>query len=84
MPNATAEKQLFDWAGGWDQFDTAGFTFYDVTLKVPMGPFTIGAQFSVANVDYEKSIVELLDGETSYKFPLILSVGPGITLRSGE
>jgi hypothetical protein len=75
-PRIAAEQQLFDFTGGWDQFDTAGFTFYEVTTTVPIGTLPTGRKFDYANVDYENSRVEFGNtaGET-YTFNLILTVG---------
>lgn len=70
------EKQLFDWAG-WDQADTAAFTFYKVKLKVQIGRHKPGKKFSMAFVDYEKGILELyatVDTTIAEEFKLALTL----------
>lgn len=52
------ERQIFDWEG-WDQFDTTGLNFYNVTLKVPVGEFPAGTKFSSADVDFGRSVMSL-------------------------
>lgn len=58
------ESQLFDW-GSWEQFDTAGFIFIDVTLKRDLEPFKAGDRFHCANIDYEHSRMELIKDQES-------------------
>jgi len=52
------EDQLFEW-DGWQDDDTAAFTFYKVKLKVPMGKFPVGSEFLSAYVDYGRSLLAL-------------------------
>ena len=52
------ERQLFDW-NGWDQQDTASFTFYDVELKVQIGKQTPGTKFSSALIDFQTGELSL-------------------------
>lgn len=81
--SAMIEKQLFTWTGGWDQFDTAGFSFYDSTLKVPMGTFQTGDTFDVINVDYEHSKIQLVRDEQIWSYHLHLTIGKEIAEEAG-
>ena len=70
------EYQLFSWKG-WDQFDTAGFIFTEVVLLKDVGQFKAGDCFHCANLDYEKSKLELIKDEEQkevYVFDLHVSV----------
>lgn len=76
LARTTTESQLFDWSGGWDQFGTAGFTFYKVTTKLPFGSLPAGSVFDYVHVDYEYSKIEF--GNTtgnSHIFALLTTVG---------
>jgi len=69
------EYQLFSWKE-WDQFDTAGFIFVDVVLLKDLGQFKAGEKFAYADIDYEKSKLELIKDEEHkevYVFELHLS-----------
>jgi len=52
------EKKLFSWTD-WNQFDTCGFIFHNITLKEKIKEYEAGTQFAVANVDYENGTLEL-------------------------
>lgn len=71
------EKQLFDWST-WDQFDTSGFVFYKVTLKVDIGPYLAGQKFKAASMNYENGKLDFYakgDEETpTYSVKLGLNV----------
>lgn len=74
------ERELFDWEG-WDQQDTMDFTFYNVTLKVPVGPFPAGEKFDSALIAFNTGVLKLYrhaDDETpAAQFKLRLTVeGP--------
>lgn len=73
------EKQLFDWTG-WDQQGTASFSFYNVVLKVDVGPFKTGKKFGSAFVDYENGLLALYpeNDEIRYEFDLVISVKENI------
>lgn len=58
MKHQSIENQLFTW-DGWDGQDTMVFSFYKVVLVRDIGPFKKGDKFTLANMDYEKSIMEL-------------------------
>jgi len=58
----TLEYQLFSWKG-WEQFDTVGFIFTEVVLLKDLFPFRAGEKFFCANLDYEKSRLELIKDE---------------------
>lgn len=60
----TLERQLFTWQD-WEQFDTAGFIFLNVTLIKDIGQFKAGEWFHCANVDYQTSKLELIKDEES-------------------
>ena len=71
------EKELFYWTG-WDQGDTASFTFYNVELRQTIGDFPAGTKFGCAFVDYENSALQLVEwgdgGEPDKYFDFKLSL----------
>lgn len=74
----TTENQLFNW-DGWDQQDTAAFTFYNVEMKVPAGKYQVGQKFSAVLVDYERSKLSVWEegndtGTPDAQFDLVLSI----------
>ena len=73
--NDSLECQLFSWKG-WDQFDTMHFGFMEVVLVKDVGQFKAGDCFHCANIDYEKSKLELIKDEEQkevYVFDLGIS-----------
>lgn len=52
------KKQLFDWID-WDMNGPRAMVFFDVTLKVPIGPFSVGARFGAADIDFEAGTLTL-------------------------
>lgn len=79
MSKETLERQLFDWTG-WDG-DIECMTFYNCTLKVPIGPYKIGDKFSGISILWVKSLLQIYeDGNDSpaYECELELSIGKQI------
>lgn len=72
------EHQLFDWKS-WDELWETDQTFFDITLKVPIGDFPIGTKFKQATLFIELSVVSLTDdaGE-DHIYQLHLTVGKKI------
>lgn len=52
------EQQLFTWEN-WDDIDTLAVMYYNVMLKVAIGPFKPGAQLESVYLDYDKSIIQV-------------------------
>ena len=70
------EKNIFDWTA-WDQYDVMAFSFYDATLKIPVGEFPAGTMFACANVNYENGIMEFCEEDgTCHQFRMNLSLAP--------
>lgn len=70
------ETELFEW-DGWDQQDTAAFTFYKVILKRKIGSFPEGTKFRCADVDYQRGELVFYGEDMATelaKFKLSLSV----------
>jgi hypothetical protein len=48
----------------------------DITLKVPMGEFPVGAMFAVAEVDFENGMLTLVDGvDVEHNFKMKIVIG---------
>lgn len=76
------ETQLFSWTG-WDQQDTAAFTFYKPVLKIQLGEFPIGHQFDHATVDFIAGTLQLVEiNEVYHDYKLGLSITEHI--KSGK
>jgi hypothetical protein len=59
-PGFTWLEDYFSWKN-WDQLETFKFVYGEVRLRRPIGPYTIGAQFDFAMIDWET-------GEISFGF----------------
>lgn len=72
------EHQLFDWKS-WDDMGNTDQTFFNVTLKVPVGDFPVGTKFKQAVLFTYLSVVSLTDdaGE-DHIYQLNLTVGKKI------
>ena len=69
------ERQLFDWTG-WDQHDTAAFTFYNAKLNVKIGNFEVGTTFSGATIDFMEGTLQLFnDNQDHWDYKLNMLVG---------
>lgn len=71
------EKTLFTWEG-WDQQDLMAFTFYNVKLLIPIGPFPVGWKCNSADINYDTGTLQLRNGDSYWEFKLNLSVGEQI------
>ncbi len=71
------EKTLFEWEGKGRDKNAMAFTFYGVTLLVPIGPFPVGWKCARAIINYDDGILKLMNGPGWWKFNLNLSVGEG-------
>ncbi len=65
------EKQLFD----WDSYegDDSSKTFYNIVLKVSVGPHRLGSKFYYAHIDYEQSEITFAEDENRYKLKLSIT-----------
>jgi len=69
------ETSIFDWSE-WDEDGPMALTFYNVTLKVPVGEFSAGAQFERAFINGENSYLQLVEDNGEYhEYELKFSVG---------
>ncbi len=73
------EKALFDW-DRFDVQDTMVLQFYDCTLKVPIGGFTIGESIWSICVDFGRGTLELFDsaGEVMFTCELRMTTYQGV------
>ncbi len=71
----TLDSQLFTW-DGWDSEGPMSMQFTDVTLKVQVGDYPVGAKFPFAFLLGEMSLLVLVDDQQEeHAFRLGLSVG---------
>lgn len=74
MLSNSLESRIFEWTD-WDDVGPTCQQFYNVILKIPVGPFPIGHKFDCAILFEEDSILCFTNNDgTEYKFSLILSV----------
>ena len=57
------EKQLFTWTG-WDEQDTASFSFYSPTLITRIGEYPVGTTFKSACINYQTGELEFYDSNS--------------------
>jgi hypothetical protein len=75
----TLEQQIFSWSE-WDEESNDTLTFYQATLKVPVGKFPVGTVFKTATVFFGQGMLSLIDDqEVEHLYRLNLSVGEPIT-----
>lgn len=75
------EKELFDWEN-WDELSTCTLQFYNCSLRVPVGQFSVGTKFETICLSFEEGVMTLYpDGnkpDETFQFKLKLSVGEQI------
>lgn len=69
------EKEFFDFED-WDELDIAICQYYNCRLNKDINQFNKGSEFEMITMDYSRGIITLYkEGDKSYTFPLILSIG---------
>ncbi len=55
------ETKLFNWKS-WAIQDTMHFSFYDVVIKIQIGPYPPGKNLAIVDLDYGNGIISVWEG----------------------